>query len=126
MRKKKDGCFKKIDKKIFSLSICINIRKFYERIKKKVTNSPAYKKFLQKRNKLTNRIRDCLLAFFGFFGPCWSFLCIKTPDIDETTGVSNEIRYMVIQTKSQNFITTGHALLAVLVAVCITGTESLA
>ena len=83
--------------KISNLPIFVKVRKTKDSLKKRVASSPAYKKFLRKRNKLANCIRDGILAFFSILGPCWTFLFVKTPDIDETTGVSNEISKMVIQ-----------------------------
>ena len=83
--------------KIASLPIFAKVRRIKVKIKKKVTTSPTYKTFLRKRDEVADCIRLALLAFFDFLGPCWTFLCIKTPDIDETTGISNEIRRIVIQ-----------------------------
>ena len=83
--------------KISSLPICVKVREKKDSLKKRVTSTPTYKKYLKKRNKLANRIRDGILAFFSILGPCWTFLFVKIPDVDETTGVSNEISKMVIQ-----------------------------
>ena len=82
--------------KISSLPVCVKVRKTKDSLKKRVTSSPTYKKFLKKRDKLANRIRDGILAFFSIFGPCWTFLFVKTSDSDETSEVDNEISKKVI------------------------------
>ena len=66
-----------------------------ENIKKKVTNSAVYVKFLRMRDKVTKRILNGLLAFFDIIGPCLSFIFIKTPNPDEI---------------SQNVIQTEHVV----------------
>ena len=83
--------------KISSLSICVKVRKAKESLKKRVTSTPTYKKFLKKRDKLANRIRDGILAFFSILGPCWTLLFVKTSDNDKTSEVGNKISKKVIQ-----------------------------
>ena len=76
MRKKKDGSFKKVK----------------EKIKQDVTTSSIYINSLRKRDELANGILNRFLHFFNKIAPCLTFVCTKTPDVDKTTGVSNEIR----------------------------------
>ena len=80
MRKKKDGCFEKIKMRISDSPLVVKVKETKERIKHKVTTSPAYIAFLQKRDKLANHILNGLLAFFSSIAPCWTFLFVKRPD----------------------------------------------
>ena len=58
----------------------------YEKVKNKISSHPAYVKFIQKRDRLANRIFVALLAFFDVISPVLTFLCIKKVDPDEKTG----------------------------------------
>ena len=88
-REKRD--FIKMGNKISSLPVCAKARKTNDSLKKRVTSTPTYKKFLTKRDKLANRIRDGILAFFSILGPCWTFLFVKKPDSDETSPGDSKI-----------------------------------
>ena len=79
------------------------IKRFREKISKKISNSPTYRKFIQKRDKLAGRIENALLACFSSIGPIWNFLFLKTQDPDESDLQSNEIRQDVIN----HFFETG-------------------
>ena len=69
------------------------IKRFREKISKKISSSPTHGKFLRMRDKLADRIKNALLACFSAIGPVWIFLFVKTPDPE---APSNEIRLDVI------------------------------
>ena len=74
------------------------IKRFFDKIKNKVSSSPTYIKFVRKRDKLANRIKNAILALFSVIGPVWSFLFVKRSDPDETSDEqSNEISQDVIK-----------------------------
>ena len=54
-----------------------------EKIKKKLSSSPTYIKFLRARDKLAKRIHTALLAFFDALSPFLTFLCLKAPNPDK-------------------------------------------
>ena len=95
MRKKKDGCFKKIGKRISNFPLVVKIKKTKENIKRKVTTSPIYVKLLQWRDKLANPILNALLAFFNCLSPCWTFLFVKRKEFVEENGARTEIQMLV-------------------------------
>ena len=66
------------------------IKNFFKKIGDKVSarleKSPTYKKFLQQRDELAEKIRVKLLAFFSYIGPVWTFLFVKNSE----PGKSND------------------------------------
>ena len=69
---------------------CEKVKRPYIKLKKKVKSTPTYAKIERIGNKVANCILKALLAFFSVLAPVLTFLCIKTPDFDETG--ENEIR----------------------------------
>ena len=63
-------------------------KRFFEKIK----SSPSYVKFLRIRDKLAERIKNGLLAFFNAIAPVWNFLFLKrqNPDVLRT-GLSQAV-----------------------------------
>ena len=82
MREKKDGCFKKVKKRVTSHPKYVALRRKKQEVAKRITSHPVHVKFIKKRDKLAERIRVALLAFFGFCSPLCTLLCIKTSDPD--------------------------------------------
>ena len=72
------------------------IKNFREKISNKISSSSAYKKFIQKRDKLAGRVKNAFLSFVAAIGPVWNFLFLKD-DPDESDLRSNEIRKGVIE-----------------------------
>ena len=68
------------------------LKKIKNKIKEKVTSSPAYVKFIRIRDKVAKCILDNLLAFFSYISPVLIFLCIKKEDFDGPNDVRNELR----------------------------------
>ena len=70
------------------------IKGFREKTSNKISSSPTYEKFLQKRDKLATPIKNGLLACFSAIGPVWNFMFLKTQDPDELNfdKQANEIR----------------------------------
>ena len=68
-----------------------------EKFSNRISSSPAYKKFIRKRDKLAVPIKNALLAFFSSIAPVWNFLFLKTQDPDESQQPSNEIRRQVTE-----------------------------
>ena len=64
------------------------IKQLYNRVKTKISSHPTYVKFIQKRDKLADRMLVALLAFFDAISPVLTFLCINKVDPDEETGKS--------------------------------------
>ena len=62
------------------------IKQLYKKVKTKITSHPVYVKFIQKRDKLADRMLVALLAFFDAISPVLTFLCINQVDPDEETG----------------------------------------
>ena len=75
------------------------IKRFFDKTSNKISSSPTYVKFLLKRDKLAERVKNALLAFLNAIGSVWNFLFLKTPDPDESDSdqPSNEIRKGVIK-----------------------------
>ena len=55
------------------------IKEFFRKVGERISQTPAYAKFLKVRDKVANRILNALLVFFNAIAPCWTFLCVKTP-----------------------------------------------
>ena len=68
--------------------------KIKNKIKSKLANSPTYANFLRTRDKIADRIRVAILAFFDFLSPCWNFLCFATLNPDETNKAGNEYSWV--------------------------------
>ena len=68
-----------------------------EKFSNRISSSPAYKKFIRKRDKLALPIKNSLLAFFSSIAPVWNFLFLKTQDPDKSQQSSNEIRREVTE-----------------------------
>ena len=68
-----------------------------EKFSNRISSSPAYKKFIRKRDKLAVPIKNALLVFFSSIAPVWNFLFLKTQDPDESQQPSNEIRRQVTE-----------------------------
>ena len=70
-----------------------DVKQFYQKtkvkIKKKLETYPAYFKVLRVRDKIAEHIRNGLLAFFNAVGPLWTFLFVKAPKPDRTSGARN-------------------------------------
>ena len=73
------------------------LRAMFEKLKTKISSSPAYVKFVHQRDKLAELIRSSLLTFFDAIGPVWTFLFLKTQDSDSDKP-SNEISQDAIKT----------------------------
>ena len=71
------------------------IKRFRERISNIISNSPIYKKFIRKRDKLAEQIKNGLLAVFYAIGPVWTFLFVKTQDLEASEQPSNQVRQEV-------------------------------
>ena len=65
------------------------IKRFFKKIKTKVSSLPAYKKFLKIRHKVAELMKNGLLAFFNAIAPVWNFLFLKKQDPDlADSGIS--------------------------------------
>ena len=56
------------------------IKQLYKKVKIKVSSHPAYVKFIQKRDRLADRMLVALLAFFDAISPVLTPLCLNDPD----------------------------------------------
>ena len=56
------------------------IKRYSEKKWQTVEKHPTYKAFLQRRDKLAERIKNAILALFNAIGPVWNFLFLKTQD----------------------------------------------
>ena len=72
------------------------VKAIFERVKKKVTESPAYKAFLRKKNQLAKAMLAFLLNFFDLISPVCSFLCLKTTNREKAVKSRNKISQVVI------------------------------
>ena len=63
----------------------------FERVKKRVTEFPAYKAFLKKKKQLAEATLGVLLSFFDLISPVCSFLCLKTTNRDKAIESRNRI-----------------------------------
>ena len=79
------------------------IKRFREKISNKISSSSTYKKFIRKRDKLAERMKNAFLACLSSIGPVWNLLFLKTQDPDESEQPSNEIRQNVIDLVMINF-----------------------
>ena len=66
-------------------------QRFYKKLKRKVTSTPAYARLLWIRDKLAKPILNGLLACFTFLSPCWTFLFIKKEDFNGENEFADEI-----------------------------------
>ena len=62
--------------------------KLFDNISRRVSKHSAFKTFIRQRDKVADRIRIAILAFFSAVTPLWTFLFVKTPDPDNETGQS--------------------------------------
>ena len=53
------------------------MREKIKRFTEKISSSPTYAKFLRKRDKLAERIKNALLACLSTIAPLWNFLFLR-------------------------------------------------
>ena len=64
------------------------IKQLYKKVKNKISSHSAYVKFIQKRDRLADRMLVALLAFFDAISPVLTFLCINKVDPDKKPNSS--------------------------------------
>ena len=62
-----------------------------DKVKEKVTKTPAYKAYRLKKKKLGKAILALILKFVDFVSPVFSFLCLKTTDKEKAIKSRNKI-----------------------------------